>query len=123
MGQGGVENPFYDLRQVSNCLDLLDVHFSDLNEGNRVNAGSFYAVSTLHSRGEITFFAIMQERGARLFFPLGHVFRYVFVNYSRPSRFAASIFPASGDVDTFGRKLNIVIQHGKPMFHCCISSF
>ena len=44
VGQGGVENPFYDLRQASNCLDLLDDHFSDLNEGNRVNADSLYAV-------------------------------------------------------------------------------
>ena len=44
MGQGGVENPFYDLRQVSNYLDLLDVCFSDLNEGNQADAGSFYAI-------------------------------------------------------------------------------
>ena len=39
VGLGGVENPLYVLRQVSNNLALLYVHFSEVNEGNRAYAG------------------------------------------------------------------------------------
>ena len=41
VGQGGAQIPFYVLRQVSNYLDLLDVHSTDIFEGNRAHVGPF----------------------------------------------------------------------------------
>ena len=102
VGQGGVENPFYDLRQVSNCLDPLDVHFSDQNEVNRAHAGSFYAIFDPPLKSEITKYAIVPERGTRSVRTFGRLFKYVFASFSRPSRSSTFMFPPSRDVDTFG---------------------
>ena len=44
VGRGGVQNPFYVPQQVSEGLDLLGVHPTDLNEGMRAHAGPFYAI-------------------------------------------------------------------------------
>ena len=70
VGQGGVENPFYDLRQVSNCLDLLDVHLSDLNEGNRARAGSLYAIFDPPLKGVKSHFLRLRPKAARGCFAL-----------------------------------------------------
>ena len=44
VGWGGVQKPSYVLQQVSNYLDLLDVYFTDIDEGNRAHAGPFYPI-------------------------------------------------------------------------------
>ena len=60
---------------MSNSLKLLDLHSNDVDEGNRARAGSLYAVFDPPLKGgEIAFFAIVPERGARLFRPFGHLF-------------------------------------------------
>jgi len=51
VGWGGVQNPSYVLQQVSNYLDLLDVYYNDIDEGNRAHAGPCCLISTLHPRG------------------------------------------------------------------------
>ena len=38
--------------QVSIKLDILDIHFSDLNEEKRAQTGAFYAIFSFHSRGD-----------------------------------------------------------------------
>jgi hypothetical protein len=65
---------------------------------------------------KITKIAIAPQRLVQSFRPVGSFIRYVFARVSHPSRIAAFAFPASGDVDTFGRKLGIAIQWGMFVF-------
>jgi len=57
---------------------------------------------TPRARGvKIANFAIVPERGALPFRPFGDLFACIFRRGSRPSRAAAFVFPALGDVDAF----------------------
>ena len=49
---GGTKDGLPWPTQVGTKSDILDVHFSDLNEEKRAQTGAFYAIFSFHSRGD-----------------------------------------------------------------------
>ena len=47
----GAENPSMHMLQVSNCLDLLDSYFTDIDEVKRAHLGLLYVISDPLLRG------------------------------------------------------------------------
>ena len=87
---------------MSKYSDNIDIYYNDINRQNEPLVGAFDPVfGPPVQAGQNQKIAIMPERGARLFRPLGQIFKYVFRRGWHPSRVAPLAFPVLGDEDGF----------------------